>query len=280
MRNIVLISFGDLSGSYDWTSCTKPSTVENLHFESCFLLDKSIAGLIRCCEKLKSLSFWWDSDAIDVYGGTPLPAIDTSTILTALRSHRKSLEILVLTNSQGTSYVSSYPTHELSFLTALSELDVDDNFLLEGGNWDSLKLPPHLRVLAVYMETPFIGFFQVFRAIGQTAQRDLSDVTITIPFGGNESHTDPFVGVWEVAGTDEPGKHVMTVQIDMNKEGSPWFYHLWTEDVSYSMRMRFLGEGMGQLMDFCAEQVVIHGVDFLINTKDYLPHSQSSHTAG
>ncbi|GAB1727275.1 hypothetical protein NU195Hw_Modified_48t1 [Hortaea werneckii] len=182
--------------------------------------------------------------------------------------------------TEGTSYVSSYPTHELSFLTALSELDVDDNFLLEGGNWDSLKLPPHLRVLAVYMETPFIGFFQVFRAIGQTAQRDLSDVTITIPFGGNESHTDPFVGVWEVAGTDEPGKHVMTVQIDMNKEGSPWFYHLWTEDVSYSMRMRFLGEGMGQLMDFCAEQVVIHGVDFLINTKDYLPHSQSSHTAG
>ncbi|KAI6887048.1 hypothetical protein KC360_g1778 [Hortaea werneckii] len=278
MRDITLISFGDVSSSYDWTDCTSLSTVEDIHIEDSFLLDKDIAGLITCCKKLRSLSIWWNCDAIDMYRISS-PAVDTSTVLAALKSHRECLETLSLTNSYGPSFVSSYPTKELSYFTALSDLDVDDNFLLEGGTWHSFELPPNLKVLTIYMETPFIGFTEVFRAIGQTAQSALVDLTITIPFVGNESLTAPFVGVCELVDAVEIEKDFKAIHIDNNKEGLPWIYRLWTEKLSKCIKMRFLGGNMAQFMDFCAEKVVMHGVDFLINTEDYLTDPQSPYMA-
>lgn len=51
MKTIELVSFGDISGLYDWTVCANLSTVENVYFENSFLHDQSVAGLIACCKK-------------------------------------------------------------------------------------------------------------------------------------------------------------------------------------------------------------------------------------
>ncbi|KAI7307076.1 hypothetical protein KC315_g13922 [Hortaea werneckii] len=277
MKNIILMSFGDVSESYDWTGRTNLSSVEDIHMEYGFLPSKDVAGLIACCKKLKSLLIWWSDYATD--WEPLLPAIDTSIIMTALKSHRECLETLELICMTDENFVPSYPTYELPTFTALSKLDVDDRVLLEGRSWDSFELPPNLRVLVIYMLTPFIGFTNFFRAIGQKAQKGLADLTITIPFEGNEIHAAPFLGLHEVRGPNLPAEEVKVTHINTDMERPPWCYHLWTEEYEECVKMRFLGEDVGKFMDFCAGKVETHGVDFLINTDDYLSHSQSSHEA-
>ncbi|KAI7314109.1 hypothetical protein KC315_g11469 [Hortaea werneckii] len=272
MKNIVLMSFGDVSESHDWTGCTNLSNVEDIHIEDSFLPSKDVAGLIACCKKLKSLLIWWSdctTDETDEFWGTLLPTIDTSMIMTALKPHKESLETLELTNMTDQPFVSSYPTYELPTFTALSKLDVDDGVLLEGRSWDSFELPPNVRELVIYMQKRFIGFAKVFRAVGHAAQRALADLTITIPFEANEILTAPFLGLHEVRGPNLPGEEVKVTQINTDMERPPWCYHLWTEEYAECVKMRFLGEELGQFMDFCAEKVETHGVDFMINTEDY-----------
>ncbi|GAB1736635.1 hypothetical protein NU219Hw_g8258t1 [Hortaea werneckii] len=279
MKNIVLMSFGDVSESYDWTGCTNLSSVEDIHIEDSFLPGRDVAAMIACCKKLKSLLIWWDDNASETVSETDLPTIDTSMILTALSSQRECLEILKLTNMTGQDFVASYPTYELPTFTALYKLDVDDRVLLEGRSWDSFELPPNLRVLVIYMQTNSIGFTEVFRAIGQAAQRALADLTMTIPFGGNEILIAPFRGLYEVRGPNLPGEEVKVTHINTTMDRPQWCYHLWTEEYGDCIQMRFLGEELGPLIYSFAEKVDMYGVDFLINTDNYLFPSQSSHAA-